>query len=784
MYTERDLEISRPTCEWTVRAISVLTKRFGINVKLHHSEGQIASGQIFLFNHFARFETFIPQYLIYQETGAYSRSVAGADLFVRDDAFSRYLRALGAVPNNHPKLFPFLAAEILRGRKVVIFPEGGMVKDRRVLDRKGRYRVYSRSAGERRKHHMGAAVLALTLDAFKEGVRAAHAAGDRPCLEAWAEDLDLEGVEALVAAARQPTLIVPSNITFYPIRIGDNILRKGVELFSKGIKPNLAEELRIEGNLLLKDTDMDLRLGDPMRTVEIWRWWERKCLLRLLRRIDSLDGLFALRPDAGRLDERLFAIWVRHRARRLRDAYMQAIYSEVTVNLSHLAALLIHRLLDRGRMAVDRDAFHKTLYRAIKNAQQEPSINLHRSLCNPARYSGLVDGQCAGFERLLRTMVESDLVEVDPDRYRFLPKLCEEHDFDEVRLENPVLVYANEVAPIAAARRAVERAMEETPALDQRSLARMIFDDELIAYRRNKAYFSKPRFDEISRKETATRSAEPYLLAPDEGRGLGVVLVHGFLASPAELRDFARKLEVAGYPVIGVRLAGHGTSPWDLRGREWTEWLEAVRRGYNIMSAFADRICLVGFSTGGALSLCLAAERPERVCGVAAVCAPLKFRNRNLVFAPLVHRANRIARWVSSLEGIVPFRPIRPEHPHINYRHVPIRGLYELSRMVAEFRNRLPEVRCPVTLVQSTQDPVVDPHSARLIYERLGSTEKSVHMVESQKHGIMNEDVGDTHATVLSFLAGLVGPKPEEWPQTDPVMARPEEAAAPAEGLV
>ena len=31
-----------------------------VNVDLHHSEGQIDEGEIFLFNHFARFETFIP----------------------------------------------------------------------------------------------------------------------------------------------------------------------------------------------------------------------------------------------------------------------------------------------------------------------------------------------------------------------------------------------------------------------------------------------------------------------------------------------------------------------------------------------------------------------------------------------------------------------------------------------------------------------------------------------------------------------------------------------------
>jgi len=47
-------------------------------------------------------------------------------------------------PHNHPRLFPLLAAQVLRGRKVIIFPEGGMVKDRRVMDNQGHYNIYSR----------------------------------------------------------------------------------------------------------------------------------------------------------------------------------------------------------------------------------------------------------------------------------------------------------------------------------------------------------------------------------------------------------------------------------------------------------------------------------------------------------------------------------------------------------------------------------------------------------------------------------------------------------------
>lgn len=750
-----NLQINQAAYEWTARFITSLEKILRVNIELHQSKDQIKAGEIFLFNHFARFETFIPQYLIYQKTGSFCRSVAASNFFVEGSAFSNYLTNIGGVPNNHPRLIPFLAEEILRGRKVIIFPEGGMVKDRRVVDRSGRYSVYSATAGKTRKQHTGAAILALTLDAFKTAILRAHETGNLWRVRAWVEALGLDSEEALIAAARRPTLILPANITFYPIRASDNILHTVVELVSGGLSRGLSEELLIEGNILLKDTDMDIRLGDPMRPAEFWRWWERKLIAHVARKIDSADGLFQLARDGGGWSTRLVAWRMRRKALQIRDEYMHRMYTAVTVNLGHLASRLILTFVAKGQTEVDHGTFHKTLYAAVRNVQKEPRVDLHRGLRNPDAYSGLLDGECCGLNEFMRTAVSTNLVETENGRHRFLPKLSQEHGFDVIRLENPVAVYANEVAPISGVTRAVERAIEEAPALDDQTLARMRFDDELMAYAWDRQYSFEPRHEEIDGQETATESGEPFLLLPKERKELGVVLVHGFLASPAEVRPFGEKLKALGYPVVGVRLKGHGTSPWDLRDRSRQDWLESVRRGYAVMSAFADRICLVGFSTGGALSLRLAADRPERLVGVGAISVPMRFRDRNMIFVPLVHGVNQLMRWVSSLEGVMPFRPRDSEHPHINYRNVPIRGLYELERMVDELEERLPDVQCPVTLIQGTEDPVVEPKSAELIYKKLGTSQKTLVTLPSTRHGILYEDIGDTQQMIVSFLAAL-----------------------------
>lgn len=749
--------INETTYQRCVNAFSLIHERLGVNIKVHDSQDRFEQGQIFLFNHFARFETIIPQYLIYQATGAYCRCVAAAELFEANDRFANFLWSVGAVPHNHPGLLAFLASEILRGRKIIIFPEGGMIKDRSVMGPTGEFEIYSPTAEKKRKHHKGAAAIALTLEIFKKRILSVFEADDTDRLRRWADALDFPTTYGLVAAAKRPTLIVPGNITFYPIRCEDNVLGKVAAFLSQDIGERAREELLVEGNILLRKTDMDIRLGKPIEPHVSWNVWERLLLKKAFDHIDSLDDLFALKPDSDQWMDRIIATGMGREITRLRDACIREIYQNVSVSLSHLASKLILALLDKGQTEIDRDDFHKCLYLAIRKAQESDAIKLHRSLTNPEAYDGIHKGSCDGFEQFMDMAANLGLVETNLDHYRFLPKLTEEYALHSVRLENPILVYANEVTPVKEACHAVETAIVEAKVLDRPSLSDLLFEDELRAFYWCKKAYAKPRHTELNDQETATESGEPFLLFPEPDKlhpeGVGVVLIHGFLASPAEVRSFAEQLTEQGYPVIGVRLAGHGTSPWDLRDRSWRDWMHSVRRGYEIMAGYCRHICLVGFSTGGTLALHLAAEQPKGLAAVSTICAPLKFRNRQLVFVPLIHGLNVLTEWVSSWEGVMPFRLNESEHPEINYRNMPVRGLFELRRVTDGLTGKLDDITCPVQVLQARDETVVHPDSAMLIHARLTqAASKSIHMIESDRHGILNEDVGETRSLVLAFL--------------------------------
>src|SRR5262249_50914792 len=66
-------------------------------------------------------------------------------------------------------------------------------------------------------------------------------------------------------------------------------------------------------------------------------------------------------------------------------------------------------------------------------------------------------------------------------------------------------------------------------------------------------------------------------------RGLGCLLVHGFTATPAEMRPLGEALAARGFPVRGVRLAGHGTSVEDLARTGWRDWYASVEHDLGLL---------------------------------------------------------------------------------------------------------------------------------------------------------------------------------------------------------
>lgn len=162
-----------------------------------------------------------------------------------------------------------------------------------------------------------------------------------------------------------------------------------------------------------------------------------------------------------------------------------------------------------------------------------------------------------------------------------------------------------------------------------------------------------------------------------------------------------------------------------------------------------------GFSTGAGLALDLAQRVPE-VEGVFAVSAPLRLNDMAARFVPAVDVWNRFMERFNLEDAKKTFMDNHPENPHINYFKNPIAGVRELERLMASLEPRLPLITAPALVVQSQEDPVVNPKGTKKIFKLLGSTDKQMVLFNFQRHGILLGDGAErVYRVIGDFLDHL-----------------------------
>jgi len=254
---------------------------------------------------------------------------------------------------------------------------------------------------------------------------------------------------------------------------------------------------------------------------------------------------------------------------------------------------------------------------------------------------------------------------------------------------------------------------------------------------------------------------QPYLLHHPIKQGevnKAVLLVHGLMAAPEEVREWADFLYAQGYTVYAPRLAGHGTSSADLATRTMDEWADSVQRGHDILSTCSDQITIAGFSTGAALTLHHAIHNPDAFDALISISAPLKFKKFSAHFAKPVHYWNRLLNVLRIPTPKKEFVTNHADNPHINYLRCPVSSIVQIQRLMKGVRKGLSSIEIPSLMIHGNGDPKVDVQSSQDIYKLIGSELKQYHEIDFDLHGIIRGDVSkQVFAHVGEFLNGFDG---------------------------
>jgi carboxylesterase len=219
--------------------------------------------------------------------------------------------------------------------------------------------------------------------------------------------------------------------------------------------------------------------------------------------------------------------------------------------------------------------------------------------------------------------------------------------------------------------------------------------------------------------------AEPFFLP---GGPHGVLLIHGFTGLPAEMLLLGQYLQERGFTVLGVRLAGHGTTAEDMSHMVWEDWLDSVRDGLAILGGACEDISVIGHSMGGLLALLVAAD--YTVSSVIPLAAPIFIApERGIEFLP--PRNVSLGVFIPKARRLLKNVPPAANH---TYRTMPLISVHELVAGIEAVKPRLAEVQVPCLIMQGREDHTADPRSAVYIYNHIASSHKEIFWLEHAGH--------------------------------------------------
>lgn len=239
--------------------------------------------------------------------------------------------------------------------------------------------------------------------------------------------------------------------------------------------------------------------------------------------------------------------------------------------------------------------------------------------------------------------------------------------------------------------------------------------------------------------------AAPFLLRPATPRGAGALLVHGFSATPQEMRLFGEALCDQGYTVLAILLPGHGTSPQDLATKRYEDWLEAAEAGYRELEKEESQIFGMGLSTGALLLLALAAR--VELAGL-------------VLLSPYLRLRHRLARSAWLIRHIKPYhhRPLAPEAALRYYESRPLNGVHQIHRLIRHLHPLLMKISTPTLAINGSGDQTIRVESGQALFMGLGSRHKEYHLYGPEVPHVLCTEENPRWRSVLAlslqFLEG------------------------------
>ena len=706
---------------YALRALSGLSRT---RITVHHKERIPDASVIFIANHFTRIETVFLPYHLHGITKKRIWSLAHADLFT--GGLKSTLDLMGAISTKDPKRDYLITKTLLDGQSSwIIFPEGRMVKNKKLV-KDGRFEFPVDKLVQRPRS--GAAVIALQSEFYRERLRRMKTRNPKEFarLIDWFEIKDPEKV------LNQTTYMVPTNITYYPMRAKENLLSSLAQKFMENPSQQIMDELMTEGSMILSGVQVDIRFANPIKIADYFNNSFIESDLTSRRKI-----AFSRRMCSAPI--------IKEASQNLLHRFMTDVYGMTTLNYDHIFTCLV-KYMPSSAEGIDPYDLRCRAYLIITAKVIMATGRYVHNDFHDNQIHLLTDDRNNRFGAFLATALETGvLYEKQGKLFKRQEKFETDIGFQGVRMNNPLYVVANEVEPLQDIVMFIKSIAEKSVDDIEQQIRHGLVDKALKDYDRDYETVESPGI--VFKKE----AGKPVLLDPGKGRP-GIILIHNYLACPKEMRALAEFLSSLGYTVFVPRLKGHGTSPENLSRTGYRQWIDSVEEGYVILKHRTPYVFVGGFFTGAALALEMASRIPE-IAGVFSVSPPLNVREagwRSFTAGEFWSRMLQKTRFVDGND-----KDQGDSHTcTVCYRQNPAKGMKALETFIKHLEKRLSFVTAPLLFLQSGKQFDSNTANADKLFKLVQSRRKDFFFFNTDCHNILSgSESTRVYHSIADFLA-------------------------------
>lgn len=248
-----------------------------------------------------------------------------------------------------------------------------------------------------------------------------------------------------------------------------------------------------------------------------------------------------------------------------------------------------------------------------------------------------------------------------------------------------------------------------------------------------------------------------------------VILVHGFMGSPDEMRPLAEKANALGFSAYSALIPGYGGTAKvanDYSKEQWVKWFsEEVKRAQGCFS----KIHIVGFSTGGLLATNYIMDHGDDETVQSVHLISPYYETHSIFYSIIQSTATTVLNQisVSFVYNTIGFPDVEVmlRRPESYLQSVPLKAAKEIVSLGKYVqRRKFSKSEIPAEVLLSTNDQVIDQKTADHLTEALFSNRtlilKSPRQVEGRvPHHMMVKEVSPVVRSVenriLEFLQNL-----------------------------